>query len=131
MAFTWPAGWCAAYAWLPLRGAVPLPITIEWLLVTLVVSTVLATGLTYLLFRDLALWIGIRREIHRSNCPKCGQSLTGLRIRSVGLGYDPANRFVRCTECGTEFCMLDIGVTPRDLVPFEQRAADPRIGRLR
>ncbi len=127
----WFSGWPAGYTWLPVRRFIPLPTSTEGVLIVYVVSGVLVSGLTWLLVRDAALWWGIRREVRRSNCPKCGQSLTGLPIRTVGLGNDPANRFVRCPECGREFCLLDIGVTPRDLVPFEQRGADPRIGRLR
>ena len=116
---------------LPIGQWVPIPSSTEWQLVLLVATTVLVAGVARLIARDAALWWGIRREVRRSNCPKCGQSLTGLPIRTRGLNYDPANQFVRCTECGREFCLLDIGVTPRDLVPFEQRGVDARVATLK
>jgi hypothetical protein len=47
----------------------------------------------------------------------------GLPIRVVGDDGDPSKRYVRCPECGRTHNLLEHGITPRDLVPFEQRIA--------
>jgi hypothetical protein len=81
----------------------------------------LVGGMTLLLSRDLVLYWLLRREIRRADCPECGQSLRGLRVQSVGSVFDPAQNFVRCTECGRTHKLLELGIAPRDLVPLEQR----------
>lgn len=131
VAILWLGGWITASVLLPISNWVPIPSSLEWQIALLCITAIFVTWLTRRVVRDVALWFGIRREVRRSNCPKCGQSLTGLPIRTQGLNYDPASQFVRCPECGREFCLLDIGLTPRDLVPFEQRGIDAKIATLK
>lgn len=61
----------------------------------------------------------LRREMTGPVCPKCKSSLIGLRIETRGVEPDPAQNRVRCPECGRIWRMLDIGLTPRDLMPRE------------
>jgi hypothetical protein len=100
-------------------------------LVLTVASSVLVGSLAGLITRDLLVWWHVRVEVHRARCPECKQSLQGLPIEEVGLGLDPAMRFVRCTECGLKHRLLDLGLTPMDLVPFEQRGVPEDFGRRR
>ena len=67
-------------------------------------------------FIEVAL---IRREMKGPVCPKCKSSLIGLRVETRGTIPDPAQNRVRCPECGSNWRMLDIGLTPRDLAPPE------------
>lgn len=61
----------------------------------------------------------LRREMTGPVCPKCKSSLIGLRVESRGAEPDPAQNRVRCPECGKNWRMLDIGLTPRDLMPHD------------
>lgn len=61
----------------------------------------------------------LRREMTGPVCPKCKSSLIGLRVESRGAEPDPAQNRVRCPECGVNWRMLDIGLTPRDLMPHD------------
>lgn len=91
--------------------------------------------LFYLLFHWLAssvrLYIGLRRELKRTRCPKCHQSLVGLRIDQRGDVPNPNNVFVRCAECGKVHRLLDLGLAARELLPFDRAADDASIGTLR
>jgi hypothetical protein len=40
-----------------------------------------------------------------------------LRLDIRGLEYDPGNVFVKCTECGSLLRLLDVGLSPKDLLP--------------
>lgn len=127
----WYIGWPIAFVTLPLASYVPMPPSAEWRLVAYIVLGVAFVSLTYFLTRDLGVYFGIRRELRRSNCRKCGQSLQGLPIHSAGADPDPAKQFVRCTECGRRWVLLDLGLSPRDLIPFEQRVVDSRVATRR
>jgi len=125
----WATAWITLDALTTIDRWVPLPRMPEMRLALLIATTGLFGIAAARVIRTLLLWRGIRREVRRSCCPKCGQSLTGLPIQTRGVNNDPADQFIRCPECGRTFCLLDIGLTPRDLVPFEQRAASGNIGR--
>lgn len=127
----WPTAWVLAVWLLPVRSVIPLPTSMGGIVIALVVSTVLVAGLGLLLTRDLGVYIGLKREMGRAKCPKCAQSLLGVPVQSIGSEPDPAKQFVRCPECGKKYCMLDIGLTPRDLIPFEQRVVDANVGATR
>ncbi|MDX2132931.1 MAG: hypothetical protein SFY69_12845 [Planctomycetota bacterium] len=125
---SWPG--TAAYA--PgLMKWVPLPRTAEWMIVFLVVTGVGGAGLAWALSRDAGMWLALKRTLERSSCRKCGQSLTGVPVQTIGAEPDPAKQFVRCPECGKKWVLLDIGLTPRDLVPFEQRGVPTDFARKR
>lgn len=128
----WPAAILVVSEFLPgVRAYFPLPRSTEWMIVFLAVTTVpLALGLP-LLIRDLGIYLGLRDEINRARCPKCRQSLAGIPIQRIGEDPDPAKQFIRCPECGKKFVLMDIGLTPRDLVPFEQRGVPPDFARKR
>jgi hypothetical protein len=100
-------------------------------IVSSLASGILVGGLAGLLARDVLVWWGVRRQVHRARCPKCKYSLQGLRIEEVGLGLDPAMRFVRCSECGRKHRLMDLGITPMDLVPFEQRGVPEDFAKVR
>lgn len=103
------------------RNYIPMPRSTEGVLIWVVVTTVLlAVGLP-LLVRDLGVYLGLSDEVHRARCRKCKQSLVGVPVQSIGAEPDPAKQFIRCPECGKRFVLMEIGLTPRDLVPFEQR----------
>lgn len=118
----WPVAWVVLAMLLPIARWVPMPASLEGRLILLVVSTVLVSGISGLLVRDFALWWGMRAEVNRARCPKCGQSLMGVPVQTLGAEGDPASRYVRCPECGRKYGLLDIGITVRELIPFEQRA---------
>jgi hypothetical protein len=127
----WPVGWVVAARNLPVWQWVPMPPSDESRILLLGVTSILVPAMTMLLLRDLALWWGVREEVNRARCPKCRQSLLGVPVQEVGVGGDPAKRFIRCPECGRKYMLLDIGITPRDLIPFEQRAVAPDFAQKR
>lgn len=91
-----------------------------------------AAGLAVLLARDLLLWRAVRAYIHRARCPKCRQSLLGLPVQQRSIGPPlPGEAWVRCTECGRKVVLMDVGLTPLDLVPWEQREVPPDFARIR
>jgi DNA-directed RNA polymerase subunit RPC12/RpoP len=130
-AMAWFGGWPAALATLAVRDYVPVPRSLEGMLVAYVGLGVLFCGLVFLVTRDAGVVLGIRRELRRALCRKCGQSLMGVPINSVGVDHDPAKQSVRCPECGRRWMLLEMGLTPRDLIPFEQRALDPSVATKR
>lgn len=100
-------------------------------------STVLVVGIVgatlfgavgFLLVRDYALLLAMRREIQQIRCRKCKQSMLGLPIHTNTIGKPtPGDAWVRCPECGSKWNLLAIGLTPRDLIPYEQREVDERV----
>jgi DNA-directed RNA polymerase subunit RPC12/RpoP len=127
----WFAGWPAAAMFLPLRSYVPLPRSADWIAVLYVVGGVAFTLLAWLVSRDVGVVLGIRRELRRASCRKCGQSLLGVPVQSSGAEPDPAKQWVRCPECGRRWVLLELGLTPRDLIPFEQRVVSPDVAKRR
>lgn len=113
------------------RSVIPLPNTAEGMVVLLAVSTPIVAILSALLIRDLGVYLGLRDQVNRARCPNCHQSLAGVPIQSIGAEPDPAKQFIRCPECGKKYVLMDIGLTPRDLVPFEQRGVAPDFGTKR
>jgi DNA-directed RNA polymerase subunit RPC12/RpoP len=95
------------------------------------IAAVVAFIVAKLLVRDFLIYLGVRAEINRVRCPHCRHSLQGLRIDEVGTGLDPTMRFVRCVECGRRHRLIDLGLTPMDLVPFEQRIVPENFARRR
>ncbi len=87
--------------------------------------------ITWLLVRDFLIYWGVRAEVYRARCPKCKHSLQGLRIDEIGTGLDPTKRFVRCVECGRRHRLMDLGLTPMDLVPFERRVVPEDFAKVR
>lgn len=127
----WPAGWMLADEFLPVRRYVPLPRPGDGLWVWYVATTVLAAALSGLVMRDFGVYLALKRELRRVHCRKCDQSLLGVPLQRVGVDPDPMNQFIRCPECGRKYRLLELGLTPRELVPYEQRVVDPRVGQKR
>jgi hypothetical protein len=98
-----------------------VPQSSDGAIILLVVTSVIVGCASALISRDFVLYLLIRRELSRADCPKCGQSLRGLPVQTIGEIPDPAKNFVRCAECGKVYHLLDLGLAPRDLVPLEQR----------
>ncbi len=97
-----------------------------------VAAGVLTAGLAGLLVRDVQLWLGLRRELRRTCCPKCRYPLLGLPIHRVGFGAPlPGDAKVRCSECGTLTVLSERGLAPHDLVPWEQRGVPEDFARVR
>lgn len=95
-------------------------------------GTVLGGAVAVLLARDLFLWNGVRRHLRRASCPKCKQSLLGLPVQQISIGPPmPGEAWVRCTECGRKVVLMDVGLTPLDLTPWEQREVPPDVAKLR
>lgn len=130
-------GACAALAFsalwvLPRMGLPGLLRAGPLVLVGVPVFTVAAALISGLLARDLVLLHLLRAEIHKARCPKCKQSLLGLPITFRGLGPpEPGDGKVRCPECGRQWILFDIGLTPRDLVPWEMRGVPADYGKVR
>lgn len=103
------------------------------LVVVYVLAVTVLAGLTAgLVTRDLVLLHLLRGEIHKARCPKCGQSLLGLPITFRGLGPpEPGDGKVRCPECGRQWVLLDIGLRPTDLVPWEMRGVPADYGKVK
>lgn len=111
---------------------VPLPTEGELAFLILAASTVLFAAFIRFASRDLLLWHALRAEIELAKCPKCEQSLLGVRIQYVGLDIGvPGKSFVRCPECGRNHNLLELGLTPRDLIPYELREMRPDVGQIR
>lgn len=122
----WPVAWVVAAVFLPLEKYIPLlPASAGARVALLIVSTVPAGAFAFLLTRDACLYAGLRRELRRCHCPRCDQPLVGLPIKTTGDDNDPGKRYVRCPECGRKHNLLDLGLTPRDLIPYEQRTVSP------
>lgn len=116
------------------------PVIAKWLytpqskeaaILLLVATSVFIGCAGALLSRDIVLFMLLRRELGRADCPKCGQSLRGLPVQSIGEIPDPAKNFIRCAECGRVHHLLDLGLAPRDLVPLEQRRVPADFARKR
>lgn len=88
-------------------------------------------SLAYVSLRRVIEVALLRREMNGPVCPKCKSSLIGLRVETRGTEPDPAQNRVRCPECGRNWRMLDIGLTPRDLMPqdWNIEGAGARISR--
>lgn len=101
--------------------------------VALLIGAGVGAALGVALWRDSLIYRALRAEIVRTRCRKCGHSLLGLPVHSSrGVGApDPADAGVRCAECGRRIRLLDAGLTPRDLIPFEQRDVPRNFARLR
>jgi len=125
-----PAGWLTLeyFGW---EKYWPLITSFEARLVLMVLFSVAFAAICGLLVRDLVLYFALRGELNRASCRKCGHCLLGLPTTLIGLEPDPANTFVRCPECGKKYCMLDLGLSARDLTPFEHRIAAPDIGKIK
>jgi hypothetical protein len=117
----WPVGWIVSHTLSLLPAWIPVPKTALGATLAITTTTALFAGATFLISRDVCLWLGVRRELRRVNCRRCGQPLVGLPIRAAGDDNDPGKRFVRCAECGKLHNLLEAGLTPRDLIPYEQR----------
>lgn len=103
-----------------------------WAVGVAVAVMALAYGLGVLLVRDLNLYLLIRRDLHRVRCRKCQQSLIGLKVIETALHPGtPGDARVRCPECGRMWTLLELGLSPRDLIPYEERAPDQRVGTLK
>ncbi|MFZ4575367.1 MAG: hypothetical protein ACOYN0_13290 [Phycisphaerales bacterium] len=127
----WPTAWVVAHQFLPLSSYVPIPASVTGKVILLAVTSVAAPLCAGLLTRDLVLYVLLRRELRRADCPACGQSLLGLQVQTVGLDPDPTRNSVRCTECGRVHKLMDLGLSPRDLVPLEQRRVPENFGKVK
>jgi len=73
--------------------------------------------------RALRAWLG------RCRCPKCRYQLMGIPIRHNGLGVpQPGTAVIRCPECGFRGNLLELGLTPNELIPFRERVVPSNIG---
>lgn len=131
-AIGWPIAWIVGVLFFRWERWAPIPQSGDMRVLALAITTILFAACVGMVMRDITLWWALRREIAGAQCPKCEQSLLGLRIEYVGLHPgEPGRAFVRCPECGRRHNLLEIGLTPRDLIPYEHRAADERVGTLR
>ncbi len=114
----WAVGWVFASGYVDLSRIVPLlPAGTGERVIAVIVTSVGASLLTFYVLRDVVLFFGVRQELRRTDCKKCGQSLLGLRLDYRGIDADPGNIYVRCAECGRAYRLLDIGLSPKDLLP--------------
>lgn len=75
----------------------------------------------WIVSRDWALRSCLREELEAARCRKCRYSLLGVRVDYLGFGQEPGRAVARCPECGTVWNLLDIGLSPWDLTPWEAR----------
>ncbi|MDX2146632.1 MAG: hypothetical protein SFZ23_03840 [Planctomycetota bacterium] len=117
---------------LPLAG--PLDPAAESLVVALwfVLGASAIFFASWFLFNTLVMLVAIARDLRRLCCPKCRHPLQGLRVIFSRVDVQvPGDARVRCPECGRTWVLLEIGVSPADLVPFEQREVPRDLGRVR
>ena len=101
-------------------------------MIWLVVTSVGLGGMTGLLLRDWLLWRALGREVHRTRCRRCGYSLLGVPLMDRGQGHrEPGDFHVRCPECGKRWVLLEVGLTPRDLIPYEERLVREDVGEFK
>ncbi len=132
MLVAWPLLVLGVMEFVPgVHDVVPLPRSADGKAIFLVITTVLVAVAVPLLVRDLGIYLGLKDEVHRARCRKCRQSLLGVPIQTIGADPDPAKQFIRCPECGRKFVLMELGLTPRDLVPFEQRGVPSDFGKKR
>jgi hypothetical protein len=101
----------------------------------------------------LAMWIGVplflavvsgaivrvvqvrgalRRLLRVATCRRCGYRLEGLRlVDPPGLDPNPAERRLRCPECGKSWTVLELGISPLDLLAWEARVLPAQVGRMK
>jgi len=131
----WPLAWAwvvAEFGAARVGRFIPLPSEDDSAYILLVVTAILFAAVIRFIARDLLLYYALRDEIDLARCPKCKQSLLGVRIHYVGLDIGtPGMSFVRCPECGRHHNLLDLGLTPRDLIPYELREMRPDVGQIR
>lgn len=103
-----------------------------WALALIISVLAIAFSIGFIAARDLNLYLLIRRDIRRVRCRKCEQSLVGLKVVETALHPGtPGDARVRCPECGKLWTLLELGLTPRDLIPYEERFPDQRVGKLK
>jgi hypothetical protein len=131
----WPLFWLYLLAEFGLSGLsrfVPVSTEREINFILLAVTTIVVAAVVRFVTRDLLLWHALRAEIDQARCPKCAQSLLGVRIQYLGIDVGvPGKSFVRCPECGANHNLLELGLTPRDLIPYELREMRPDVGQIR
>lgn len=96
-----------------------------------VITIVLGGAIAGLVGRDALYYLCLRRALRRTNCRRCGQSLLGVRIIDTSLHGEPGKAKVRCPECGKLHVLLEVGLTPRDLIPLEMRTSPRDVGKHR
>lgn len=124
------AMWAAILAWGPTLAPI-IPDDFATSMSVMGLIQVVGAAVAWLAALWLRSYRALARELRRETCPKCHSSLMGLPITAPGTEPDPAQNRVKCPECGRVWRLLDLGLTPRDLVPWEQRGMDPSAGRLR
>lgn len=68
-------------------------------------------------------------SIERCRCPKCSYPLMGLPIWHNGLGAPvPGTATIRCPECGFLGNLLEMGLTPNELIPYQERTVPSNVG---
>ncbi len=136
-AFTWASAWVASVVLLaaPIStfdlGRLPfwqgLPALVAWVVIPVLVGELAAS-----LARAAQTYGVLRRLMRLSCCRRCDYPLEGLRITDgPGLEVNPAERRVRCPECGGSWTMLELGLTPLDLLPWGNRLLPANVGQMR
>jgi hypothetical protein len=111
------AAWCLAavpmvQSWFR-RGYFRGPGHIDPVRTGLLLAAVIGTPLlVYYVARDVRLRRALRHRLDNARCPRCRQSLLGLPM--IPGAPRPA---VRCTECGQDIDLAEIGLTPADILP--------------
>lgn len=132
LAVIWWLGWPIAGMYTNLATLIPLlPQRHGEQIIVLIVSGAVVSLIALYVLRDVILYFAIMHELRRTDCRKCGQSLIGLRLDIRGIHPDPANVFVRCAECGKVYCLLDVGLTSRDLLSPGSSEEIEQVGKLR
>lgn len=102
------------------KNAIRSSTSIWPVLIVLVLSTAAAI-LTPLCIRDRWLIWAVRKQIGGTGCPRCGYQLIGLTID---------NGRVRCPECGFTESLVNLNLTPADLLaPGESAVPAPPASR--
>lgn len=79
--------------------------------------------------RDLGKRHALLTSIRRCRCPKCSYPLMGIPIWHNGLGAPvPGTATIRCPECGFQGNLLEMGLTPNELIPYQERTVPSNVG---
>lgn len=79
--------------------------------------------------RDIAKGRALRAMLDRCRCPSCRYQFMGIPVWHNGMGVpQPGTASIRCPECGFQGNLLEMGLTPNELIPFQQRVVPPNVG---
>lgn len=104
-----------------------IPVLIVW-----VGAPALAALTACVLVRSLQAMRALRSMLRLARCPTCRYPLEGLRLAEPpGLDPNPAERRLRCPECGSRWTLMQLRISAIDMLPWDRRIPSRDVGTMR